>query len=245
MKLHYFLPSIKGIPVLMYHRVVPNEQDGLTVSTQQLREQWNYLKQIGYKTLSLQTFYDILCGKLPYTEKLVLLTFDDGYRNNLIHMKPLLEEFGFYATIFIIGDAIAEGQQPTYPDLMNAAELKQFDSNKVSFALHGFHHESFKETPIPELKETILKSISTFKENKLPFYPALAYPYGARPEGSSFKELKKWMKDQGIQMAFRIGNKPAKTPTNDAYEIKRIDIRGSDSLEDFAIKLKKGKLKPF
>jgi peptidoglycan/xylan/chitin deacetylase (PgdA/CDA1 family) len=228
MRLNYLLPTVKGIPVLMYHRVVPNEQDGLTVSTQQLCAQWNYLKKEGYQTLGLDDFYEIISG------------------NNLTHMKPLLEEFGFHATIFIIADSIAINEKPTYNDLMTADELKLFDPITVSFGLHGFHHESFKETPLVQLKDAILKSIETFKKNKLPFYPALAYPYGARPKAANdFDELKKWMMKQGIKMAFRIGNKPAKAPTKDLYEIKRIDIRGTDSLEDFKVKLKKGKLKPF
>jgi peptidoglycan/xylan/chitin deacetylase (PgdA/CDA1 family) len=245
MKLHFLLPTINGIPVLMYHRIMPNEQDGLTISTKQLIEQWNYLKVNGYKTLSLEQFYDRATGMQTSNAKEVLLTFDDGYRNNFVHMKPLLEEFGFHATIFIIADAIANDEKPTYNDLMTVSEMKQFDNRYISFGLHGFHHENFKETSLEDLKNAISKSIVVFKEKNLPFYPALAYPYGARPEGKTFIELKKWMKEQGINMAFRIGNKPSKVPAQDLFEIKRIDIRGTDSLDDFAIKLKKGKLKPF
>jgi hypothetical protein len=53
------------------------------------------------------------------------------------------------------------------------------------------------------------------------------------------------MSDFGIEAAFRIGNKPQRSPATDLYELKRIDIRGGDSLEEFKIKLRKGKLKPF
>lgn len=245
MKFHFLLPSIKGIPVLMYHRVMPDEQDGLTVSTQQLHEQWNYLKEQGYKTLSLEEFYERAIGNIKSNCKEVLLTFDDGYCNNLMHMKPLLEKFDFYATIFIIADAIATNEKPTYDGLMTADDLRQFNESKVSFGLHGFHHENFKETSLENLMEAISKSIAVFKENNIKFYPALAYPFGARPIGNSFEILRQWMKSQGIKMAFRIGNHPAKVPANDLFEIKRIDIRGSDNINDFIIKLKKGKLKPF
>ena len=241
MKFHFLLPSIKGIPVLMYHRVMPDEQDGLTVSTIQLREQWSYLKEQGYTSLSLEEFYERAIGNIKSNGKEVLLTFDDGYYNNMVHMKPLLEEFDFHATIFLIADAIAAHEKPTYEGLMTTDDLKQFDSNKVSFGLHGFHHENFKETSLVNLKEAITKSIAVFKENNIKYYPAIAYPFGARPEGI----LKQWMKSQGIKMAFRIGNQPAKVPAKDLFEIKRIDIRGTDSLNDFIIKLKKGKLKPF
>ena len=53
------------------------------------------------------------------------------------------------------------------------------------------------------------------------------------------------MKENNIDAAFRIGNQVCRIPAPDIYEIRRIDIKGTDTMDDFRIKLRKGKLKPF
>jgi hypothetical protein len=76
----------------------------------------------------------------------------------------------------------------------------------------------------------------------LPFVPAFAYPYGSRPKDKNRKKfMQQVMSQMGISMAFRIGNRLNNWPLSKPYEIQRIDIRGTDSLEDFARKVKWGK----
>lgn len=249
MRFHWLLPSVKGIPVLMYHRVWPGLNDGLTVTPEKIREQWDFLRKEGYHPLSLTEFLAIAEGKKPAPEKALLLTFDDGYRNNLTYVYPLLKEFGWCATIFIITDTL-DGTAAPEPELLNEKltvdELKSFDPAVIQLALHGHHHENFSKTSLEKLKEIMLQSAAVFDAAELPFHKILAYPYGARPkEKAQFDALKRWMKQEGYPAAFRIGNQVARMPAPDMYEIRRIDIRGTDSMEDFRIKLKKGKLKPF
>src|SRR5437868_2498705 len=106
MRLHWLLPAIKGIPVLMYHRVWPGLNDGLTITPEGLREQWLYLKEQGYNTVSLLDFLEIIKGNKSYEPGTILITFDDGYHNNLTYVYPLLQELSLQATIFIIGDTL-------------------------------------------------------------------------------------------------------------------------------------------
>jgi len=116
----------------------------------------------------------------------------------------------------------------------------------IRLGLHGYHHENFSEHPVEELEQVVRSSCAAFEQAGIPYQKVLAYPYGARPKDwKAFLGLKAWMSDFGIEAAFRIGNKPQQVPAADLYELKRIDIRGEDSLEDFKIKLRKGKLKPF
>lgn len=250
MRLHWLLPTIKGIPVLMYHRIWPGLSDGLTLTPEQLRAQWLYLKSNGYSALSLTHFLSIAEGHVPAPEKAVLLTFDDGYANNLTYMYPLLQELGWCATLFIIGDTLegpssAEGENN--PDTkLTIEQLSMLDPAIVQLGFHGYHHENFSEISIPEVAHAIQKSITAFEKAKLPYHPALAYPYGARPKSEiRLRQMKDVLKQTGIRAAFRIGNKLQQLPSRDIFEILRIDIRGEDTLENFKIKLRKGKLKPF
>ena len=250
MHLHHLLPNIKGIPVLMYHHVLPGHNNELSISPERLREQWAYLAAEGYTALSLSAFLDIAAGKQDnYPEKSFLISFDDGYKDNLTYAYPLLQEFNWQATFFIIAGTLDDTlpKPATKADTkMNVEDLASLNPEIVQLAMHGYQHEHYGQTEQEDLKISIEKSIGAFENSRLHFYKVIAYPYGARPAGSTAKNnIKHWMQDTGISAAFRIGNKVNKIPLTDMYEIKRIDIRGTDSLEDFKIKLKKGKLKPF
>ena len=233
----------------MYHRIWPAQQDGLTLTPEQLREQWLYLKQEGYTALSMPAFLAIARGEKPAPKKAVLLTFDDGYRNNLTYVYPLLQELGWCATIFIIGntlDGTASAEGELINEKLTVAELRSFDPTIIQLALHGYGHENFSKHAAEELEVIMQQSYRAFREAGIPFEPVLAYPYGSRPKDTAVMgAMKKAFRDGGLSAAFRIGNKPQRIPAADLYELKRIDIRGEDTLEDFKIKLRKGKLKPF
>jgi len=231
----------------MYHRVWPDMNDGLTISPDKLKEQWLYLKTEGYTPLPLSQFLDIIKNKLPCPEKSILLTFDDGYYNNLQYVYPLLKELNWTAVFFIIADTLNKTEdEPEINRKMNLQELKSLDPAIVQLGLHGFHHEHFSRLTNEQIQKVLEQSIQAFEMNSLPFYKVLAYPYGDRPKNKKqFDELKHWMKVNGIEAAFRIGNKVAKIPAKDVYEIKRIDIKGTDTMDQFRIKLRKGKLNPF
>jgi len=249
MRLHWLLPTIKGIPVLMYHRVWPGVSDGLTITPEKLKEQWLYLKNEGYKTLALDEFIQITKTGREFDERSILISFDDGYKNNLQYAYPLLKELNWKAVFFIVAETLSNTARIDKDPLnakMTVEELRQLDPSVVQLALHGFHHEDFTNATTEEISVILQKSIKLFQDTGLEFHKVLAYPFGARPKNkTTFDAIKKMMREIGIDAAFRIGNKPAKVPVSDIFDIKRIDIKGTDDMKDFKIKLRKGKLKPF
>jgi hypothetical protein len=112
--------------------------------------------------------------------------------------------------------------------------------------MHGYKHENFAQLSINDAQNAIKQMIKAFDESGLPYYKVLAYPYGGRPKlWWKFKQLESLFQKEGIEAAFRIGNKPQLTPVLNPFKLKRIDICGNDTKQDFAIKLEKGKLNPF
>ena len=92
----------------MYHRVSEPELDpwGLSVSTDYFAEQLEVIRKY-FHPLSMQEFLGCLQrGKVP--NRSIVVTFDDGYVDNLHHAKPLLEHYDIPATIFLVTEAIVE-----------------------------------------------------------------------------------------------------------------------------------------
>lgn len=250
MNLSWLLPSVKGIPVLMYHKVWPGINDALTITPEKLEEQWQFLKRKGYHAISLGDF--LSCVNDPastYPPKSILLTFDDGYLNNYEYVYPLLQKMHWQATFFIIADTLQSHipGRPDAPDTrMTVKELSSLDPQVVQLAMHGYHHEHFDKLSEREIGQVMQRSIEAFDKSGLAYEKVLAYPYGSRPrDGNASSDMKKWFGENGIKAAFRIGNQVCKIPTADRYELKRIDIKGTDSNEEVLVKLVKGKLKPF
>ena len=178
----------------------------------------------------------------------VLITFDDGYLNNLEVAYPLLQKYQFKAVIFIptafIGTEILQDGYPTLH--MNIEQLKKMDPSLIEFGLHSHFHKNYEEITLQDIEKDLDICLNILNSHQIPFVPALAYPYGARPKlDIVLKQMKELLKRKGIKVAFRIGNKVNSFSPADFYELKRIDIIGNDSFRAFKTKLKKGRIKLF
>lgn len=165
--------SGQGVPVLMYHSVGIDKNNPVVINPQILEEQFKYLKDNGYSTITLDDLYSYLENDAQIPEKSVVLTFDDGYENNYTEMFPLLKKYGFRATIFMISSYVDKNA-----DFLTSAQLKEMDAYGVDIESHTVNHEHLKTLTKDKQLDTITQS-KTFLEkllNKKINY--IAYPYG-------------------------------------------------------------------
>ncbi|WEK19420.1 MAG: polysaccharide deacetylase family protein [Candidatus Pedobacter colombiensis] len=114
--LHSLLSKVKnkytrrGV-VLMYHRIANPISDpwDLAVSPENFEEHLKVLK--AYNVIPVNELPDILAKKNKMFSNTVVVTFDDGYRNNYLAGKPLLEKYNIPATFFIPTNSIGEQQE--------------------------------------------------------------------------------------------------------------------------------------
>ena len=92
--------------VLAYHRIADLKKDArlLTVTPQKFEEQIIYLKD-RFNIIGLQELVRDLENK-KIKKKSLVITFDDGYEDNLFNAKPILEKYNIPATFFITADAL-------------------------------------------------------------------------------------------------------------------------------------------
>lgn len=102
--------------ILMYHRVLDDNdleknhtQPGLYVSRSILDSQMSYISK-KYEVLTLKELTDILSSDRTVPSKCVVITFDDGWRDNYLYAYPILKKYNLPAIIFLTTDFIDSGE---------------------------------------------------------------------------------------------------------------------------------------
>ena len=165
--------SVAGrrIPILMYHAVddVPRTSlVSLFVRPSELEAQFKYIVENGFQTI---TFDDL--SNIGAFEKPIMLTFDDGYRDNYTSLFPLLRAYGLKATIFVITDSVWGNDFLTEPQILEMAA-----SGLVSFQSHTMTHPPLTNLPPERLRAELLESKLYLENLTAQPVTALCYPAG-------------------------------------------------------------------
>jgi len=236
-RLYLLLFPNNRLLILMYHKVEKASNDDLTVNLENLERQFRYLNKKKYFSKSFREI------NIP-AKKSIILTFDDGYKNNFEYLPRLLEKYDLKATIFISTKFIQEGYK-NY-DMMTFEDIKNLNQKYFEIALHTHAHENFRNVSVDFIETDLKKNMQILASQGIEYSKILAYPYGKYPKEKHEKmHLFFILKKMGINFAVRIGNKVNYFPTNKPYELCRIDIKGRDSLIKFKLKLIFGRLKLF
>ena len=246
----------RGLRVLMYHRIFGDadttQRDNLFVSQSTFESQLRWLLQEGYRPLRLGELLEQIEGSHPrFSDDTFLITFDDGYRDNLLLALPVLEALQIPAVIFLVSSFTENAEAEEDRNYLNLSELRQLsDSGLIDFALHSHGHLNYRDLSTQDTAalESDIAAVQTYyRSHQIPFLPALAYPYGAIPrkDPAALKCLTETLANQGVKLGFRIGNQVNTGSIQQPYFIQRIDIKGSDSFSVFQIKMKKGRAKLF
>ncbi len=136
-------PRQFGVPILMYHylSVPPPDADiyreDLSIEPDVFREQLQWLKDNGYEAITLtELVYALAIGWPRLPERPVVLTFDDGYIDNYENAFPMLQEFGYTATFFILTD-VTDREQEGY---MTWDMYREMADAGMDIQIHGREH---------------------------------------------------------------------------------------------------------
>lgn len=165
------------LPILMYHYVSTPPVDAdvyrldLSTPPNLFAAQLDRLQAEGYTTISLYQLLAHLTQGAPLPPKPVVITFDDGYRDNYENAFPLLAERGMTATFFVVTDFIDE-QRPLYLSWEMAREML---AAGMSIESHGRNHATLEGQDDDYLVWQALGSLET-----------LQYELGVRPRFISY-----------------------------------------------------------
>ncbi|MBC2851913.1 polysaccharide deacetylase family protein [Cetobacterium sp. 8H] len=231
------------MPVIMYHRVIKDESEkgvhGTYVTVKQFEEQMSYLKKKGFETV---TFKDMLNNKYKQRfdndKKWIMLTFDDGYKDNYENAFPILKKYGFKSIIYIL-DGLNynkwDVQNKNNPEkkftLMNKEELLEMQNYGIEFGGHTSSHPELAKLPIEKAIDEI--SISKITIEKMIGKELLSFAY---PYGSLNQDVKQIPKKIGYRFAVATDS-GSLTFSDDLFEIRRIGIFPTNNLFNFKRKV--------
>ncbi|MFQ5510208.1 MAG: polysaccharide deacetylase family protein [Candidatus Krumholzibacteriia bacterium] len=105
---HHFLREksspfqvVKILGALFLNLPLLDDMDVWTQTIGSFEQQMRYLHEEGYRSVGLDDLIEWQEGRLKLPPKSVVITFDDGDRSVLL-AEPVLERYGFTATLFII-----------------------------------------------------------------------------------------------------------------------------------------------
>lgn len=174
------------IPVLTYHSI---DESGSVLSTspEVFETQMKFLKEASFSVLSLADVADHLRRGRHFAEKTVSITFDDGFKNIYHTAYPILKEYGFKATVFLVtghcgSDNGWDGQPQGIPimDILNREEIADMSARGLDFGAHTVSHPDLPKLPDDIAADEITGSrlwIEELTGRKVDFF---AYPYGSR-----------------------------------------------------------------
>ncbi|WP_253200460.1 polysaccharide deacetylase family protein [Clostridium sp. CF012] len=212
----------KGIPVLMYHAIGYEKGNTARIPKEKFKAQMKYLKDNGYSTLTLDEAYDFFKTNKPVPQKSVVLTFDDGYVDNFLEALPILKEFGFKATYFIITNVVDKS-----PGYMSLEQLKAMQANKMDIQSHTAKHEHLAKLSYEEQVKTLKESKAFLEKSLGKKVQYIAYPYGEYS-----KETLTAVKKAGYTMAFTTGGRWS-DKADGILTLDRVFISGAASLDVF------------
>lgn len=167
----YSVPE--GVSVLMYHMIGSEKGNDAIMSADNLRWQLEYLRDNGYHPITMQELCDYVTKQAPLPSKPVCLTFDDGYEDNYTIVYPMMKEFGFPWTVFVITGDVGRPNRMTWEQLNEMA-----DSRAVTIASHTVTHPRLHNLPPEEVRREIDGAQQALKEHLGIDNPWIAYPYG-------------------------------------------------------------------
>ena len=231
-----------AIPILMYHQIdIPPVRGtplrGLVVAPKSFAWQMQLLTLLGYKGLSMRDLEPFLSG--ARTGKVVGITFDDGYQNNVECALPVLQRNGFTATCYgvssmIGGTNIWDAGKVAEKPLMTLQDWRAWHAGGMDIGSHACTHANLKELSDQEAYDQITDSKHELEQAVGCEVRHFCYPYG-------------WYETKHQRMVHEAGYASATTTRrgrvhtgDDPFALSRIMVARATNPLQFFLKIATG-----
>lgn len=180
-----------SIPILYYHSIKSVPKNELCMSPDKFEKQIAYLSLHGYHSVTLTQLYDFFNNNGQLPEKPIVITFDDGYKDNYTTAFPILKKFSFTATVFVITSNVGHSENLSW------SQLKDLAHNGWLVESHTVSHYDITKLDSTKLAQELKDSKTSIEKQLGTRVDFFAYPIGRFDE-----KVEKAVKSAGYLMAF-------------------------------------------
>jgi len=123
------------VPILSYHRFAENCDSLLCQPARVFDQQMKYLKDNGYRVITLAELYEFLKYRNSIPKRSVVISIDDGYRSAYNIAWPILKKYDFVATFFIYIDFVGVSKNAITWD-----QLREMKKSGFEIGAHTISH---------------------------------------------------------------------------------------------------------
>lgn len=189
------------VPVVMYHHITQKKARAgkYVVLKKELEKDFEYIKEQGYRTITVSELIKYVNGEIQLPEKVIMITFDDGFESFYELAYPLLKKYEMKAVLSVVGkytdtyssiddrnidyayltwDNIAELSKSKNVEIQNHTYDMHYCDKDCRNGLSKLNGES-KEKYEKALSEDLLKMQNLLFTQAGVAASAIAYPYGS------------------------------------------------------------------
>jgi peptidoglycan/xylan/chitin deacetylase (PgdA/CDA1 family) len=172
-----------SLPVLTFH-ALDDRRAAISFSPGVFQRGLARLYESGYQTLSLLEAADCLHQGVPFPDRSLVITFDDGYQTVYDEAFPVLQRYGLSATVFLTvgekGTARPADRLPSLSDrsMLTWRQIREMQRWGIAFGAHTLTHPDLTRLAVERIEVEVLGSKTIIEDALGARVDCFAYPYG-------------------------------------------------------------------
>ncbi|PSJ17037.1 polysaccharide deacetylase family protein [Nitrosomonas supralitoralis] len=229
------------VTMLMYHMIAVPENAAearFCRTPDAFRKDLEQIQQAGYQVLSFATVLDGVAGKVELPDKAVAITFDDGMACAYENALPILQEFSYPASVFVVSGLVGG-----YNDwckvfgfprrrMLTANEIRALAGSGVNIGSHTASHRWLGKIDKVAVSKEVRESKAALEDILGQEVPHFAYPFGSWSPVARNAVIEAGYSGACSTISGR--NRKGADP----YLLHRSEIKGDDAPWQFRLKLR-------
>jgi peptidoglycan/xylan/chitin deacetylase (PgdA/CDA1 family) len=223
----------------MYHSISENlvEKDHpyfwINTTPTIFREHMQFLQDNNYRVIDFDQAFHISDQRV-INKKCVVITFDDGFYDFYENAFPVLNDFGYTATMFLPTSFINSSFKMRR--CLSWDEVRELYRLGVKFGSHTVSHPQLQNLSIKDIAYELNHSKDIIEDNIGDQITSFCYPYAFPEQDKNFKKiLKELLNEYGYR--YSLTTIIGRANVSDPYFIKRLPVNSDDDLKFFQAKL--------